>query len=390
MSGLLTRLQRITSNKAYYPEIDGIRFVAIMLVVLFHAFGYFSQKTAPMLGAGGATEYPLLTQLLQNGDRGVELFFVLSGFILCLPFARHYIQGKPAVELKKYYLRRVTRLEPPYILAMTGLLVLNLLMHTHPAHVLVPSWLASLVYSHGLIYEHTPLLTVVAWSLEIEIQFYVVAPLLFATLKLPVAVRRSVLVGAIGAMVVLQNMYPAREGFLSLYGFVQYFLAGILLADLYVCRTKEAAMQHKGMIVAGLAALIAVVYLPLGHSNESATIVPAVTYKLIFPFLILLFYYTVLMNGVVKKMFSVPFLAVTGGMCYSVYLLHYTVISAVGRYTQQLRITDGYLLNLAVQLVLLTVPAMLVSAVFYYYIERPFMDSKWTDKLMGKKTTTKQ
>ena len=58
------------------------------------------------------------------GFRGVELFFVISGFILGLPFAAHYLKGAAPVSLRKYYLRRLTRLEPPYIVALLVLFIL--------------------------------------------------------------------------------------------------------------------------------------------------------------------------------------------------------------------------------------------------------------------------
>jgi peptidoglycan/LPS O-acetylase OafA/YrhL len=76
---------------------------------------------------------------------------------------------------------------------------------------------------------------------------------------------------------------------------------------------------------------------------------------------------------------------VIGGMCYSVYLVHYTIISIFGRYTINLQIGDTYLGNVLFQLGLLLVPVLLLSAVFYYFIERPFMDGKWTDMLLKKK-----
>ena len=71
-------------------------------------------------------------------------------------------------------------------------------------------------------------------------------------------------------------------------------------------------------------------------------------------------------------------------MCYSIYLLHYTIISALGRYTLQIHLTDYYLPNLMLQTMLLGIPVLVISSVFYLYVERPFMSKKWVDKLMKK------
>ncbi len=62
--------------------------------------------------------YSRLFYWIGNGDRGVELFFVISGMILAMPFARQYLTDGKSVSLRKYYMRRVTRLEPPYILSV--------------------------------------------------------------------------------------------------------------------------------------------------------------------------------------------------------------------------------------------------------------------------------
>jgi len=386
-TNIYNKLQRITSNQLYFPEIDGIRFLAIILVILFHLHGYFIGKSA-IAFTDGPANYPLLERLLSNGDRGVELFFVLSGFILCLPFAKHYIAGEKKVQLKKYYLRRVTRLEPPYIIAMTGLLLLQLLMHVHPASVLLPSWLASLIYSHGFIFHHTPLLTVVAWSLEIEIQFYILAPLLFRVLMLPAVWRRVLLISAIIVMVCLQAAFPAPEGMLTLYSFAQYFFMGILLADLYVsAKTLAASANSAGMIAVALMSLLTILYSPIKeHTGELIDPSRLLVARLVFPFAIGTFYFLVMKNDIVKKVFSYKFIPIIGGMCYSIYLLHYTIISVFGRVTLKLHFTNYYLPNLLLQIAILLVPVLLISSVFYYLIERPFMAGKWTEMLMGSAT----
>lgn len=376
---IYNRFRRITTNQLYFPEIDGIRFLAIVLVVLFHTHGYFAGKSSVPF-ADAPSQYDLINTFLVNGDRGVELFFVLSGFILCLPFAHHYINNGKKVLLKKYYLRRVTRLEPPYFIAMTAIFLLSVGMNIKPFSVLLPSWLASLIYSHSIIYHHTPLITVVAWSLEIEIQFYLLAPLLFSLLKLGKLTRRAILFATIPVLICLQNAY--HPTFASIYGFGQYFLTGILLADFYVSGTAGYFFNKKWMAAVGILLLVAIIYLPIKNDLLSSEMIFYL--RLCFPFLLGLFYYIVLKNDLVKRVFSYQFIPIIGGMCYSIYLLHYTIISIFGRYTLKLRITDYYLPNLVLQIVLLGIPVLALSSVFYYYIERPFMSSKWLDMLMKK------
>jgi len=373
------KFRRITTNQLYLPEIDGIRFLAIMLVILFHTHGYFMGKSQVKF-LDNPDNYNLFNTFLYHGDIGVELFFVLSGFILCLPFAHHYINKGKDVSLKKYYLRRLTRLEPPYFIAITLIFILQLIAHTNPIGILVPHGLASFIYAHNLIYHHTPLLTVVAWSLEIEIQFYIFAPFLFRLLELRTVIRRIILMVMIILLIVMQSLFPPT--FLSIYGFAQYFLAGILLADLYVSDVAADLFKKNGIVIVGALSLIAIIYLPIKSYSVSVAIVFAS--KLFLPFLLCFFYYIILKNPIVKKVFSYKFVPIIGGMCYSIYLLHYTIISIFGKYTIGLRLTGYYLPNLFLQIILLGIPILIISSIFYLYVERPFMSNKWMDMFMKK------
>ncbi len=378
ISSIYNKFRRITSNQLYFPEIDGIRFIAITLVILFHTHGYFAEKSTRFTNEQKYAGW--LNTLLDNGDRGVELFFVLSGFILCLPFAQQYLNGGKKMSLKKYYLRRLTRLEPPYFIAMTLIFILQLAAKTGSLNTLLPHWLASLIYSHDLIYHHTPLITVVAWSLEIEIQFYLVAPFLFRLLELPAIARRSILLSAIILIICYQVTIP--KTFLNISGFAQYFLTGILLADFYVTNTAADKFNKQWVLPASLLCFIIICYLPL-----KSAVMPAYQNFLARISLCMsigLFYYMILENSSLKKLFSYKFIPIIGGMCYSIYLLHYSIISFAGRFTIKIPGTGYYLPDLMVQITLLCIPILFISSVFYFFIERPFMSSKWMDMLLKK------
>lgn len=188
-----SKFRRVTSNNSFIPEIDGLRFVAIVSVVLYHSWGSVVVK-------GGWSGYSgnIFTSIVSHGFQGVEIFFAISGFILCLPFANHYIHKKDKISLSKYFIRRVTRLEPPYFVAIIGMvLVLSFLGKTALSNEL-PHTLASLIYAHNFIFHQVnPILGGVTWSLEIEIQFYLLAPFLTRLFILPALIRRSIFVSFI-------------------------------------------------------------------------------------------------------------------------------------------------------------------------------------------------
>ena len=162
-------LTRITSSGNFIPEIDGLRFIAILSVVLFHLFGFLSEKDPH--NYVNQTDFSFLTNILEHGDLGVPLFFVLSGFILGLPFAKHHIKGEKKVNLKSYFYRRLTRLEPPYIIMMSMMCIAIVFSNKMQITEAIHSFLASLIYSHNIIFSESSFINVVAWSLEIEIQF---------------------------------------------------------------------------------------------------------------------------------------------------------------------------------------------------------------------------
>lgn len=379
LNNLYNKFRRITTNQLYFPEIDGIRFLAIILVLLFHTHGYFIKKTNIQF-TDTVNQYDLINTFLHNGDRGVALFFVLSGFILCLPFAHHYINNGKKVLLKNYYLRRVTRLEPPYFIAMTAIFILQLAAHIYPVSVLLPHWLASLAYSHDLIYHRTPMLTVVAWSLEIEIQFYLLAPFLFRLLQLNKLTRRYIIILTMVLLIFLQGLYTPP--FISIYGYAQFFLTGILLADLYVSDVATSVFNNNRIIPLAIICLIGITYLPV--NDLSTYTVSSFFLRLSYPLMIGLLYYAILKNEILKNIFSYKFIPVIGGMCYSIYLLHYTIIAIFGKFTLQFHVTNYYYPNLLLQILLLGIPVLVISSVFYFYVERPFMSKKWVDKLLKK------
>lgn len=388
----LLRLRRTTNNTSYLPEVDGIRFLAISMVVLFHLHAFFLQYATvngkkikytvntqtfvplklisgnPLVFKDNPNRYAILNTVTLSGDRGVELFFVLSGFILALPFAKHYLRGAPKVSLRQYYLRRLVRIEPPYLIALSCIFVLGVWLQVYPAHYsMLELWqhfLASLAYLHLFIYHRLPMVTTVAWSLEIEVQFYLIAPLLFMLFKLPPTVRRGVLLVLLFGTIFFHHYYVIPALRRNIVRFLPYFLTGLFIADAYVTQWGKAWFEKRSM------AALLVVLLPMIVLLRFKFALPD---ALLFPVVIGLLYYLVLMNPMVKPLFSIPLFTVIGGMCYSIYLWHYTIIAGLGKYTSQLRFTGYYLPNLLFQFVALGGIVLLWATLFFVVVERPFM-----------------
>jgi peptidoglycan/LPS O-acetylase OafA/YrhL len=174
-------------------------------VVLFHVFAALER---------GAIPSPAFHPDGDLSKRGVELFFVISGFILSVPFASRYLLNAPKVELKQYYLRRLTRLEPPYFISLFVCVAAQYVTARRGFHDMAPHLLASFFYLHNLIYgAFAGAVNGVAWSLEIEIQFYILVPLLALLFAISDArVRRTLVISIMVAAGLISFCIAIRTG----------------------------------------------------------------------------------------------------------------------------------------------------------------------------------
>ena len=366
----LKHLRRRTTSGRFIAEVDGLRFVAIALVVLFHVHDYLTTKFR--IPAGNAVNEDLLDRFAATGHYGVHLFFIISGFVLALPFAAHELAGRPPVKLRAYFLRRLTRLEPPYIVAMIGLAAA--LAVTGAAHApVLPHLLASLGYIHNIVYGVPSTINVVAWSLEIEVQFYILAPALAAVFTVRDRwVRRGVIIAAAAAALAVQAWLGTAAWVpLSVVGFLQFFLCGFLIADLYVTDWKGKPPRAYSWDLVSLVGwpLLAMLWM-------QETVNPALFIALAFLLVCAGFRGTI-----TSRVLGTPAVATIGGMCYSIYLLHFPLISLIGRHTLSIGSARAQWVHLLVQTVIIVPPVLLISGIYFALIERPCMERDWPQKL---------
>lgn len=368
----------ITRGRAFIPEVDGLRFVAIMSVMLFHLSGYVLAKH--MTGAAIQPAELWLPKVFGIGHYGVELFFVLSGFLLAMPFAKWRLGFAPRPSLRSYYCRRLTRLEPPYIVALALIFGVGVLAHRLGADVSSwpdlskwPNLLASLIYQHNLIYSSGSLITVVVWSLEIEVQFYMLAPLLAIIFSVhQVVTRRVILLAATIAIPLLRSFLPPqfKETFNSLPWHIEWFITGFLLTDLYVADWKQKPCRSfawDGASLIGWPVLITLLLL----GRFTVLMAPLV-----------LVAYTGAFRGKISSwVLSRPLITVIGGMCYSMYLLHYSVISMVGTITKHILIGSSFTARFALDATIIIPMILIVTVLFFVVLERPCMDPAWPSKI---------
>jgi peptidoglycan/LPS O-acetylase OafA/YrhL len=377
-------LSRVMSKgRDFVPQIDGLRFIAIMAVLAYHVrlIASWHYNVSPVSPEGSQG---FINRLLGAGCNGVELFFVISGFILGLPFARQNTQAAEPVRLKAYYLRRLTRLEPPYLIHLCFVFILTCLFlrhHNQPYYTEFyhqPDWLArllqhlgvSLFYGSGLVYHAYPVPNIVLWSLEYEVQFYLLAPVLALVFLLRPAPARRLAI--IALMLLPKALSPLMVTLpwlgWTLLGKLEFFMAGFLLCDLYLeghVRTTRPNYFWDLALVAAIGSVICLHGFWFGYA--------------ILPWLALLACVAAFRGRLANWLLSRPLLTTIGGMCYTIYMYHWFLISGLIRITKKIS-THIFWLDLLIQFAVMSVIIVAICAVLFALFERPFMKRDWPQK----------
>lgn len=376
---LAQKLSRVTSSGDLIPEIDGLRFLAIASVLLHHTMSIYlreSGRSAVEVQSqsvwAAASSQSWLVPLAYSGHFGVNLFFAISGFILALPFAKRSFENKLAPNLKNYYLRRVTRIEPPYAICLVIFFLYQWQVRHFDPVELFPHLLASLFYAHGLIYGTHSTVNSVAWSLEIEIQFYLLVPLLVKVFKLSnAAFRRGLLLALIagGGWLSQHVIYPSGSMplILSLANFAHYFLVGFLLADLYLngwFRSERQSWAGDLLTLAAGAAIVAVLN-PYGQFYYAL------------PLLVLALYLGCFLGKLSNAFIRLRWVVIIGGMCYTYYLYHVPLVSGLlSKSDVLMSVGRPFWLDFLLQAVLVCPLIFVLCSWWFVVTEKPFM--RWS------------
>lgn len=163
--------QRRASN---YASIDGVRALSILLVLVYHTFLVFHLSHPTENITSMLAELGLGWAWAWNGDKGVDVFFVMSGFLISGILLKQ-VSKTGKIDLKNFYWRRYLRLTPAYYFALT---VYWLLSGPNSEWV----WANYLYVNNFIDYGHQAMGW--TWSLAVEEQFYFIYPLiLIAILK---------------------------------------------------------------------------------------------------------------------------------------------------------------------------------------------------------------
>jgi peptidoglycan/LPS O-acetylase OafA/YrhL len=353
---------RRTTSGRYIAEVDGLRFFSIAMVVLYHLVEQLiSMSHVPAAQQSWVARYAAL------GRFGPHLFFVISGFVLALPFAQARLGNGPTVRLKRYYLRRLTRIEPPYFVAMTLMLVAAVVIRHRPLLPLLAHYATGLMYANNILLHASNQFVSVAWSLEVEVQFYLIAPLLAMVFLLPT--RRMRMTALFIAAAATLSWRPLRVGtppYLPYY--IELFAAGFAMAEIYAggWNERQPRVLWDVIGVGSLLGLILVWFQPDRMVSQAA-----------FPILALALFCAAFAGRWMRFILRSGPLTVVGGMCYTIYLIHLPIINNTSPVFQPLAARLGVATAFLVSFIVVVAAVGAASCAFFMLIERPTMREDW-------------
>ena len=405
-------------------SIDGIRAIAVLWVIIFHVW-IFQHNTYPEL-LGKVAQNPFLVWITK-GDLGVDLFFVISGFLIGTILFKEYKRTQ-TLNFKSFYLRRFLRLFPVYFFSM---IIALFFLHGAGAEKWVTAW-SNLLYVNNYVFKSYMGWT---WSLAIEEQFYIVIPFLIVFL-FPKFRKKWILFSVLAIIPVVLTYYYSvhifnfeipynreifgeqwQEWFWGYYMLTHLryggLLSGVIAAYIHVNHSEKAVhfFKHKTklsnfLIVLSLASFAIITSLSLG---QAAPVEESIFYDLPKKFVVCyevihreLFSYAVVFivmaclyskSRIIKPVntfLSAKIFYPIAKISYSIYLFH--VMFMEWLFPMISEYAEGSLTSLQIVFVngiISLIGSVAVAALMVIFIEEPFntLKNTLTSKKQGSAST---
>ena len=298
-----TRSAEVTKSAYRVGELDLLRFLAALAVVLYHyAFRGFAA------GDMSTMPYPLLVPVAKYGNLGVELFFMISGFVI--------LMSASSGSLRKFATSRVARLYPMFWVCCTLTFVVTLLLGGAHFSVSAPQYAVNLTMLSGFL--DVPSVDGVYWSLFAELRFYalVALVLLFRQLERTQLLLTLWLV----ASAVLEFTPVPLLGFLLITDYSPLFIAG---AVCFLIRSHGATLTRLGLVGAAwtFALYHALDEIPRLEAKYHTPLSPYVVAGVVSVFFIALVAVALRRTGGLERVNWVTL----GALTYPLYLIHQNI-----------------------------------------------------------------
>ncbi|MBC5798684.1 MAG: acyltransferase [Candidatus Eremiobacteraeota bacterium] len=378
----LAGLFELDSHNARLTPMEGMRGIAILLVFVCHYNGIVGE---PIKLAGSIAHVSRLIGLF--GASGVDLFFVLSGFLI------YQAALKPKLNYGRFMRRRAERIYPTF-LAIFAVYIVLMGLHIGPSKLphgapnVARYLVANLLLLPGIF--NIPAIIAAAWSLSYEFSFYIALPLVTITLALNRWRRRDriiffafIAIAYIAACEALPHAAPRYEAAWSgSHVRMVMFVAGILVYELLHVESFVAAITRRvewlllALTFAGVAAVFAILIIAAryGTAREGDLPVQVALLQVVPVFVGYLAFGLLGLRplGLAGSFLEQPWLRWTGNMSYSFYLVHSIPMHFITLVLLRLtfvktHVVATYLLALPITLAITYV----CSGVVFAYVEKP-------------------
>lgn len=349
---------RVHADSNRYAAMEGLRAYAVIVVFMVHGFGTYSKVLLDKnLNRLRVEQLDSMSDLLifyfHRSHYGVDIFFLLSGFLIFRMVARANFN------YWHFIFNRVRRIYPAFLVSM-GLAIGVKLLLNPSFSVNSVTLLQNLFFLNGIpgansirAYNHP------TWSLFFEFTFYLALPILVYGLRVNNGLR---LIGFAAVWLVLSSFL------LAAYARYAMFLAGAFIA----CASDDELKRMSGVahdIVVLAVYLGTTLYFVFRPSFQQFIPVYAVSTSL-------LFVNTVYGAGFLNKIFSLKPLRYLGNISYSFYLVHVTAIAVVFGYVLKLLELQAGLSSLLLLLIGSFALATSISILLFVLVERLYFRHK--------------
>jgi peptidoglycan/LPS O-acetylase OafA/YrhL len=304
----------IVERDSYFPYVDGLRGIAILMVVLVHVTQY---AVALPWGAQAPYHFSWSRRYVDAGATGVQLFFILSAFTLYASSQRRYLTDR--LPVRSFYVRRAFRILPLWWLAVAYWAI----QKDSPLDAVA----AQATFLFGF-FRGNPVFDIVpgGWSLFVEETFYLLLPLLFARVRsLRTAIWLLIVLVVVAVVWThVGNAIPAfdsENSFVELFPLAQWFPFAAGIVVYYLLRHPDIGVEwlerrgvRQGLTLATAVAIVGFIGVP----SEVALLPTAALFLLVLA--------SVSSRSLFGRLTRVRLLMLFGRYCYSIYLMHFIVL----------------------------------------------------------------
>jgi len=354
-------------DRTYYPALDGIRGIAILLVVFFHNFGFINYFVFGWLG--------------------VDLFFVLSGYLITDILIKA-IGSKDY--LKKFYTRRIVRIFPIYYLLLIIMLLIlpNFISHRVNLKYYTDNQAWLWTYMQNWLYILKPHagsnILLHLWSVAVEEQYYLLWPFIILLVRKPkmlLAISFLLLIGILVTRLVVWNKHI--EGFQYFSWFMFTRIDGICIGSalaLIKFINPKFITHYTPYIISSIAAMNFIFYFINERNQFSLPYFPLIGYTTFaIVFAILVYEAATLNKNYITTILSFSPLRFIGKVSYGFYIYHWPVYilltPVIITFLKNILATKATHLNLIAS-ILATLIGFGISVISFYFFETPFLKLK--------------